>query len=147
MTKQQKTVTKILEFKEFNTVQHEAAVKKAKERLNLEQERLDALEREYKHRSDDFAGKQAEGTIPVQQMDLFYAYLKHLSKQIEHQKNIVAIRAAEHDRTRQATVEAYKEQRLFELLQDRLHREEVREASKSEQKEADYQYLARKGKR
>jgi flagellar export protein FliJ len=142
----QKTVSKILELKEFNTEQLEAAVKTAQERLNTEQEKLDALNRGYQHTGEVFADKQARGAIPVQEMELFTAYLKHLGKQIEHQKGLVAARTAERDEKMRAVVEAYKEQRLFEIMKDKIRRKETKEAVQSEQKAADYQYLTRKAK-
>jgi len=146
MTRQQKTVAKIIEVKEFNTEQLEAEVKKARARLNIEEEKLAGLEREYLHTCDDFSYRQTTGTLPVQEMDLFYTYLKHLTKQIGHQKCVVSIHIAELEQKQEAMVTAYKEQRLFEILQDKMHQVQAREAMKKEQKEADYQFLTRKAK-
>ena len=146
MTRQQKTVSKILEVKGFTKEQREAEVKKASERLSAEEARLAELERECRRSGDDFAAKQAVCAVPVAQLELFYAYLKHLGKQIEQQKKIIAQRAAEHEKARLAMLEAYREQRLFELLHDKLDEEQRKEADQGEQKEADYQYLTRNDK-
>ena len=62
----QKTVSKILELKEFNRDQLEAEAKKARERHRSEQEKQAALEREYNGTADDFAAKQMGGTMPVE---------------------------------------------------------------------------------
>ncbi len=145
MTKH-KTVSKILELKEFKKEQLEAAVKKAQERLDLEQEKLDALNGEYKRTSDAFAPKQAKGEPPVQEMEIVYTFLKHLGRQIEHQNGVVAVCAAERDKQMRSMIEAFKEQRLFELMHHKIRRKEVQAAVRSEQKEADYQYLSRKGR-
>ncbi len=146
MTKQQKTVAKIIEIKEFNTEQMEAEVKKARARLNAEEKKLSGMEREYLGTSDDFSSRQTAGTLPVQEMDLFYTYLMHLNKQIEHQKCIISSRTAGLEEKQNAMVAAYKEQRLFEILQDKMHQEQVKEFAQKEQKEADYQFLTRKAK-
>jgi flagellar export protein FliJ len=142
----QKTVSKILELKEFNRDQLEAEAKKARERHRSEQEKQAALEREYNGTADDFAAKQMGGTMPVQQRELFHTYLKHLGKQIDQQKGRVAASAAELAKITEALLEAHKEQRLAELLQDKIHRDLVKETGKGEQKQADYQFLARKDK-
>ncbi len=145
MTRQQKTVEKILELKEFNTEQLEAETRNAGRRLNAEEERLAQLELECRDRSDDFCRKQTEETIAVHEMDVYYTYLKHLGKLIEKQKGLVAVRAAELDERRRAMVAAYQEQRLLEKLQDKMLHAQAREAAQSEQKQADYQFLTRKG--
>ncbi len=141
-----KTVSKILELKEFNRSQLEAAIKKAQERLDHEQQKLDALNGEYRRTSDTFAEKQAKGAPPVQEMEIVYTFLKHLGRQIEHQNGVVAACAAEREKQMRSMIEAYKEQRLFEIMHHKIRRKEVHAALRSEQKEADYQYLSRKGR-
>jgi flagellar export protein FliJ len=144
MTKQQKTVAKILEVKEFTKEQLEAETRNARERLRVEEERLVVLEQEFKDRDGELTRKQTEGTIAVHEIGLYFTYLKHLTRQIDQQKGIVAIRARELEDRQQAMVDAYREQRLLEKLQDKLQQEQDRELLQGEQKEADYQYLTRK---
>jgi flagellar export protein FliJ len=144
MTRQQKTVAKILEVKGMTKDQLEAEVRKANERLRAEENRLAALEQEHRHTSDDLAAKQQARTIAVTQLDLFYTYLKHLEKQIANQKTVVALRAQEHERAMQALVEAYKEHRLIEILHDKIDAARKKAAIKGEQKETDYLHLTRK---
>ncbi len=146
MTRQQKTVSKILEIKGYTKDQLEAEVRLAQERLDFEAEKLACLEQEYQHTSDDLAAKQAAGTLPVPQIELFYTYLKHLAKQIDQQKSIVALRTSEHAKKMLSMVEAYKEKRLLEILNDKITAEHRKEVSHDEQKEADYQYMTRKNK-
>ncbi len=143
MTKD-KTVSKIIEIKEFTKEQMEAAVKKARERLDAEQAVLDALNHEYRCLSEDLARRQLRGTIPVNEVELYDTYLKHLGKKIEHQKKTVASRAAEADEAQKAMIEAYKEQRLFEILHEKIRQVHVKEADQLEQKEADFSFLSRK---
>jgi len=143
----QKTVSKILEVKEYTKEQIESEVKKARGRFNLEQEKLETLEREYKTTSADFTRKQLSGTMRVQEVDLFTTYLKHVGRQIDHQKSIVKLRIAELDEKQKAMIEAYKEQRLFEILHDKIVHGQIKEAALGEQKEMDYNFLTRKAER
>jgi flagellar export protein FliJ len=147
MTRRQKTVSKILEIKEIGKDTLEAEVKKAQEWLNAEQEKLDILESTYKTTDSDFRERQTGGTIPVHEVELYHTYLKHLNRQIEQQKCIVAIRAAELDKKHRAMVEAYKEHRLFEILHDKIARGQIKVVDRIEQKESDCTFLVRKAER
>jgi|MudIll2142460700_1097286.scaffolds.fasta_scaffold208688_2 flagellar export protein FliJ len=140
----QKTVSKIIEIKEYTKEQHEAEVKKAREQLNHEQEKLEILEAAYAKTSADLTNKQASGTMPVHEVDLFTTYLKHVGRQIDQQKSVVTRYAEELDKKEKAMIEAYKEQRLFEILHDKIVQGQIKEAALGEQKETDYNFLARK---
>ena len=142
--KKQKTVSKIIEIKEYTKEQLEAEVKKARERLNLEQEKLETLETAYGKTNADFMRKQTRGTMPVHEVELFTTYLKHIGRQIDQQKAAVARVAEDLDRKEKAMIEAYKEQRLFEILHDKILQGQIKEAALGEQKESDYNFLARK---
>jgi len=144
MTRKQKTVSKILELKEFKKEQLQSEVGKAQERLNHEQAIVDDLEATYKQTNADFMIKQMSRTIPVCEVDLCYTYLKHLNAKIEQQKRIVATSAAELEKIRTAMVEAYKEQHLIALLHDKIVQEQNKEADHCEQRESDYNFLSRK---
>ena len=142
MTKE-KMVSKIIEIKEFNKEQLDAEVRKAREQLNTEQMKLDGLDREYKKTSADLTGKQTDA-IHATEIELFHTFLKHLAKQIDLQTSIVAAHAKEVDQKQKAMVDAFKEQRLFEKLHDKIVHEQDKESSQSEQKVADFAFLCRK---
>lgn len=141
-----KTVSKILEIKGFTKEQLEAEVRSARERVRVEQEQGDALEREYRAISDDFLSKQTKSTVPAHELELVHTYLKHVGKQIDQQKRIIEIRTAELDQCMNALVEAHKEKRLLEILQEKIFHVQAKAAVQVEQKEADYQFLLKKGK-
>jgi len=140
-----KILSRVLEVKEFTTEQLEAEVKKARERLDHEQAALDGFEQQHRTTCGEFTDRQAQGRLPVREMELYYVYLKHLGKQIEQQKRIVQIRREDVDVRQQALVEAYKEQRLVGKLQDRIAGHEARQAGQAEQKEQDYAFISRRG--
>jgi flagellar export protein FliJ len=143
----EKTVSKIIEIKEFRKEQIEAEIKKARERLGAEQAKLDALEREYAKTCADLVAKQMKGTMPVTEIELFQNYVKHVGKQIDQQKKVVAALVAEIDAQQKAMIEAYKEQRLFENLHDKIVHDQVKKVNKGEQKEADFTFLCRKAEK
>lgn len=140
----EQNISKVLELKGFTREQIEAEVRKIREHVNSEQEKFDALERTYKMTCDSFACRQKDNAMPVQEMDLFYEYLKHLTKEMERQKKVVALRQAELDKRQKAVVEAFKEERLVEILHDKIQSAEARAADRMEQKEADSAFLMRK---
>ena len=144
MTRRQKTVSKILEIKEINKDTLKGEVRKSQERMDAEQKKLDILESTYNKTNADFTDKQMNGTLPVHEIELYHTYLKHVGRQIELQKGIVAIRAADLDKKKNAIVEAYKEQRLIEVLHEKIAREQIKVVDHGEQKESDYNFLSRK---
>ncbi len=144
MTRKQKTVSKIIELKEADTERLEAEARKASERLDREQEKLDSLDRDHRKTSMDLLAKQSQGTLPVNDLDLFTTYLNHLEKQIAVQRSIVNLRAAELEKVQKAMLVVHTEQRLLERLGDKLEREQTKSAGKAAQKESDFGFLTRR---
>ena len=147
MSRRQKTVSKIIEIKTFTKEQIEAEVRKAYQRLDAEQKKQEALEGTYQKTCAELTRKQTTGTLASHEVDLYTLYLKHINKQTELQKQIVALRTEEVETLKTAMVEAYKEQRLFEILYDKIVREKDKETVKREQKEMDSSFLTRNSKR
>lgn len=143
----EKMVSKVLEVKELRREQIEAEVRKAREKLSVEQQRLQDLEQAYKTNSVELTDRQLAGTLPVREMDVYYAYLKQVGKQIQQQKEIIAIRQREVDAQEKGMVEAYKEQRLVELLHDKIVGQEAKLAGQAEQKDSDAEFIMRKTER
>jgi flagellar export protein FliJ len=143
----EKMVSKVLEVKEIKREQIEAEVRKAREKLSAEKQKLQDLEQAYKANSVELTDRQLAGTLPVREMDVYYAYLKHVCKQIQHQKEIVTIRQREVDEREKGMVEAYKEQRLVEILHDKIVCQEAKLAGQAEQKDMDAEFIMRKTER
>jgi flagellar export protein FliJ len=143
----EKMVSKVLEVKELRREQIEAEVRKAREKLSAEQQKLLDLEQAYKTNSIELTERQVAGTLPVREMDVYYAYLKELGKQIRRQKETIVIRQREVDEREKGMVEAYKEQRLVEILHDKIVCQEAKQAGQTEQKNADAEFIMRKTER
>jgi flagellar export protein FliJ len=145
MTRKQKTVKKVLKLKDFTQEQLKAEVKKAQDAFDHETEKLGCLEEELKVHLDEFSRKQDRGVIGVREMDLFYRYFEHLNRLVAQQKKCALARQGELDEKQQAMREAHKEHRLMEILHDRIVHDEMQDLAHGEQKEADYQFLSRRG--
>lgn len=143
----EKIISRVLEIREYTTEQLEAEVKKARDRLFTEQEMLESFERVHQSTCSEFTERQTKGELPLRELELYYAYLKHLGRQIDQQKRIVAIRSDEVDACQRALMEAYREQRLVGKLHEKLVDRELRTADKVEQKEMDYSFLMRRADR
>jgi len=147
MTRRQKTVNKVLELKGYNREQLKLEVKRARDAYHEEKEKLDCLEEELKVHHDEFSLKQDRGSIGIRDIDLFYLYFKHLGELVEQQKKCVLVRQLELDEKMKAMHEAYKEQRLMEILHGKIAHEELKAAIHGTQKEMDYQFLSRRARR
>jgi flagellar export protein FliJ len=143
----EKMVSKVLEVKELKREQVEAEVRKARETLNVEQQKLHDLEQAYKANSVELIDRQMAGTLQVREMDVYYAYLKQVNNQIQLQKENVLIHQREVVDREKGMVEAYKEQRLVELLHDKIVCQEAKLAGQTEQKNMDAEFIMRKAER
>jgi len=147
MTRKQRAVNKVLKLKGFTEEQLKAEVGKARDAFNHEQEKLDCLEEEMRVHLDEFSRKQGHSAIGVREIDLFYMYVEHLGKLIAQQKKCVQVRLSEMEEKQKEMHEAHKEQRLMEILHDRIVNDELLETIHADQKEADYQFLVRRAAR
>ena len=137
-------ISKILELKGFTKEQLEMEAKKSRAELDAENIKLDSIRCVSEKVLDEFRTKQESGAVSPADMDIFYTYYAHLNKQMEEQKEHVDQKLSEVERKQKAMIEAYKQKRLFEILHDKMLRAMVKETSLNEQKETDYDYIARK---
>jgi flagellar export protein FliJ len=144
MTRKQKTVSKVLELKGFTREQLEAEVKKALQAFHHEQEKLEHLEQELKTHSKDFCSKQDQGCMNAREMDIYYTYGEHLHRQIEVQQKCALVRQTQLEEIQQSMVAAYQDERLMEILHEKIVVQEARAAGQGEQKEADFRFLVRR---
>lgn len=143
----QKTVSKVLELKEFAQEQIETEVRKAKDELDTEQARLTSIEEALKNTLAQIDSEDRNCSAMIQGRDFFYSYMMHLNREIERQTRVVLKKTQELETKKNAMVEAYKEKRLIETLHDRILSKKMRESSLSEQKEADSNFISREMRR
>ena len=139
-----KMVTKVLEWKGFTREQIEAEVKRYRELLRQEEEKLASLERQYRTADGELSEKQCGGTMSAHELETFCTYLRHLMRQIGQQREVVAESAANAASREQAMLTAFQEEKLVEKLRDRIAKDEARATDRIEQRQADYGFLSRR---
>jgi len=139
-------IKKALELKGFTKDQLEISFQKSRGELETESAKLDSAVRNFERTFAEFNRRHNEGPIHTQELDFFYTYLSYLNGQIEQQKQTVSSRLAEVEKIQKKLVNAYKEEKIFEIFYDKILHEEKRETLKVEQKEADFQYISRKSR-
>lgn len=137
----------MLKLRGFTPEQLNSEVSKALHAFNQEKEKFDCLEEEFRVHLDEFSRKQGRGVIGVREMNLFSMYFEHLCKLVVQQKKCVLVRQSELNEKQRAMHEAQQEHRLMEILHNRNVHEEMQETAHGDQKEADYQFLARRAMR
>ncbi len=142
MTKK-KTLTKVIELKEFKQDQIESELKHTYDVLNMEKEKLEHLERMFKKTDSRLNSFRNREPMNVSEITIYYDYLTFLNRKIEEQKSVVFRVAAELELKKAEMFEVYKEKRVVEKLRDKIMNDENRQLLQSEQKEADYNFISR----
>ncbi|NWF97805.1 MAG: flagellar export protein FliJ [Nitrospirae bacterium] len=142
MTKK-KTLTKVIELKEFKQDQIESELKHTYSVLNMEKEKLENLERMFKKTDSKLNSFRNREPMNVSEITIYYDYLTYLNRKIEEQKNIVFRIAAELEIKKAEMFEVYKERRVVEKLRDKILKEENRNLLQKEQKEIDYDFISK----
>ena len=138
------TVSKILKIKDFRKDELEAEVKKVHELIRVEQELLASLERIFADTVEKYEKRQHETSVTAHEFELFSNYFSQLYDNMEHQKRSIMSRIEELNEIQRALVEAYRDKKLLEKLQEKIRKELAKEQDLAEQKESDFHFLARR---
>jgi len=142
-----RTVSKVIEIKERNKEDLEAEVKKVLELIRMEEELLGLLENTYRDAVEMYEQRQRDPSIRAQELELFSMYFSQLCERIDSQTTAVSKRLAELEEVRGALIETYKDKRLLEILRGKMVKEDVKQRDALAQKEMDFQFLAKRGKK
>ncbi len=137
-------VAKILKLKGYAKEQIELEVKKNRNELNDEKMKLDSLKDISQATLDEFHHNYNGGPASMAELELFHRYFSNLNRRIELQRMNVYKKMSVLEAKQKEMYQAYKEERLIEIIHERLWFREVREVLSSEQKEMDYNFLSRK---
>jgi flagellar export protein FliJ len=135
------TIIKILKLKENRKREMEIEVKKAHDKVDEEDARLQSLENNYKKTLESFNGA---ANMEVKEVNDFYGFFLRLNESIEKQKNVCSDRINELEQVKDGLITAHKEEKIIEIMKDKVVNEEKKEREKSEQKEADFITVSRK---
>ncbi len=138
------SIAKILKLKRYAKEQIEMEVRKNRNELNDEKMKLDSLEDISQAALDEFHRNHDDGPASMAELELFHRYFSNLNRRIELQRMNVHKKMLLLDAKLKEMHHAYKEERLIEIIHERLWFREVREVLSSEQKEMDYNFLTRR---
>ena len=137
------TILKILKLKENKKREMEIEVKKAYDKVDEEEARLLSLENEYKETLESFNGA---ANMEVKDASNFYSFFSRLNESIEKQNDVCTNRINELEQVKDGLINAHKEEKIMEIMKDKVVKEEKKEREKSEQNEADFITVSRKSR-
>jgi flagellar export protein FliJ len=141
------TISKILKLKDSKKKELELEVKEAADKADEEQERLNVLEKDYEDNIEVFKKQQESGTADAGNVISFYEFFSRINGRIEEQKKVHDQRLSELSLLENHLINAHKEKKMFEVLEEKAVKEEIKEKEVAERKETDFFTLARrKGK-
>lgn len=141
------TISKILKLKDSKKKELELEVKEAADKADEEKERLNALEKDYEDNLEVFKRQQEGGTADAGNVISFYEFFSRINGKIEEQKKVHDQRLSELSLVENHLINAHKEKKMFEVLEEKAVKEEIKEKEVAERKETDFFTLARrKGK-
>ncbi len=119
----------------------EIEVKKAHDRVDEEDARLQSLENNYNETLESF---NSAADMEVKEVNDFYGFFLRLNESIEKQKDVCSDRINELEQVKDGLITAHKEEKIIEIMRDKVVNEEKKEREKTEQKEADFITVSRK---
>lgn len=140
------TISKVLKLKENRKKEFEIEVKKLHDRVDEEEDRLNAFKREYEEKRSSFDKKAAKGSMDVRGLNSYYDVFACIDYQIEEQKEICLERVKELEAMKKRLLEAHKEEKMFEIMKDKQIRTDKKQKADLEQKENDFLAMTRKVK-
>ncbi len=137
------TVSKVLQLKDRRKEALEIEAKRLKDMIELEDSKLDTLEKSLSDMIVTFREKQIGKVINLHEIGMFYDYAEKLNSEIKVQKVKINNFILELNDKEKALFEVYKEKKLFEKLRGKVIKEINRESSLSERKEMDSLFLSK----
>ncbi len=138
------TISKILKLKDSKKKELELEVKDAADKADEEKERLNALEKDYEDNLEVFTRQQEGGTSDAGNVISFYEFFSRINGRIEEQKKVHNQRLSELSLLENHLINAHKEKKMFEVLEEKAVKEEIKDKEVSERKETDFLTLARR---
>lgn len=139
-----KTISKILKLKENRKRELELEVKEATDRVDEEKLKLQALEKDYMDTLKLFHDKHTDGSLNVNHITSYYDFFSRISGKIDEQKKIHAQHEDQLASLKNTLVNAHRDKKVFEILNENAKKKDHREKAASEQKESDFLALSRK---
>lgn len=139
-----RTISKLLKLKDNKKKEIEIEVKKVADRVDKEKSRLNSLENDFTDSLDFFNEKNSEGSMNINNINSYYDFFSRINGEIDEQKKIHDHHENELKSLKNNLVEAHKEKKVFEILNEKAIRKDLKEKQSSEQKEADFFAISRR---
>lgn len=139
-----RTISKLLKLKDNKKKEIELEVKKASDNVDKEKSKLNDLEKDFTDTLEFFNEKNCEGSVDVNNINSYHDYFARINGRINEQKKIHDQRKSELKSLKSNLVDAHKDKKMFEILNDKAIKKDLREKLKSEQKEADFFAISRR---
>lgn len=139
-----RTISKLLKLKDNKKKEIEIEVKKVADRVDKEKSRLNSLENDFTDSLDFFNEKNSEGSMNINNINSYYDFFSRINGKIDEQKKIHDHHENELKSLKNNLVEAHKEKKVFEILNEKAIRKDLKEKQSSERKEADFFAISRR---
>ena len=139
--RKRRTISKILKLKKNKKREVEIEVKKASDRFDEAEARLNSMKNDYKENRESLndASNMDAGNI-----NSLYSFFTRLNESIGQQENVCSEKQNELTAVKDSLIDAHKDEKMFEIMNDKALDEEKKEREKSEQDEADFFAVSRK---
>jgi len=144
--RKKETISKILKLKDTKKKEIEIKVRKAHERVEDENSKLNALQKDYNERLNYFREAHQQGVFSARDVVSQYEMLSHLDGKIEQQERVNVECENMLQSLEKTLIEAHRDKKAMEILNDKMTRQEQKEKALAEQKELDYLGVTRKMK-
>ncbi|MEW6601434.1 MAG: flagellar export protein FliJ [Nitrospirota bacterium] len=139
-----RTISKLLKLKDNRKKEIEIEVKKAADRVDEEKSKLKSLEKDFTDTLESFSEESIEGSMDVNNINSYYDFFSRINGKINEQKKVHDHHSNELKSLKNNLVEAHKDKKVFEILNQKAVRKEMKEKLSSEQKESDFFAISRR---
>ena len=139
-----KTISKILKIKDSKKKELELEVKIAADRADEVESEIKALQNDYEDKVRYFNESNEQGSIDINNINSYYDFFSRINGRIDEQKEVHAERQVELKSLKDSLIEAHKDKRVFEILNEKAIKADQKEKLLSEQKEIDFIAISRR---
>jgi flagellar export protein FliJ len=139
-----KTISKILKLKDSKKKELELEVKIAVDRVDEAESEIKTLQNDYEDKVKYFNESNEKGSIDINNINSYYDFFSRINGMIDKQKEVHVERQVELKSLKDSLINAHKDKRVFEILNERAIKADQKEKSLSEQKEIDFIAISRR---
>jgi flagellar export protein FliJ len=139
-----KTISKILKIKDSKKKELELEVKIAADRVDETESEIKALQNDYEDKVRYFNESNEKGSIDINNINSYYDFFSRINGRIDEQKEVHTERQVELKTLKESLINAHRDKRVFEILNEKAMKADQKEKSLSEQKEIDFIAISRR---